>query len=217
MKKSPKTPKNNAKILKVILIILITLLGITVGTCLVLKFHADTAEAPSLTETDAARFSAEYPKVSEDNVFVYRNATQIIDILRGGTGVVFFGFPDCPWCQAYAPILNDVAKEIGLKKIFYFNIQSDRADNTAEYQTIVEILRTHLSLNDEGKPRIFVPHVSVINQGALIGHNNETSLITGGITPQEYWTTEKITSLKNHLRAIMTPVVNEGCIETCQE
>ena len=45
----------------------------------------------------------------------------IVKILEHGTGVVYLGFPECPWCQAYVPMLNEVADIEGLEKIYYFN------------------------------------------------------------------------------------------------
>ena len=48
------------------------------------------------TKTDAEKFALEYTKVPDDNVFVYRNIDEIINILEHGTGVVYLGFPECP-------------------------------------------------------------------------------------------------------------------------
>ena len=54
--------------------------------------------------SDNEKFANEYTEVGKNNVFVYRNANEIIKILEGGTGIVYFGFPECPWCQAYVPL-----------------------------------------------------------------------------------------------------------------
>ena len=61
---------------------------------------------------DNEKFANEYTEVGKNNVFVYREADEIIKILEGGTGIVYLGFPECPWCQAYVPMLNEVAKEV---------------------------------------------------------------------------------------------------------
>ena len=76
-------------------------------------------------EPDAQRFAKEYTTMTEDNYFVYRNIDEIIKILEHGTGVVYLGFPECPWCQAYVPMLNEVADIEGLEKIYYYNIYED--------------------------------------------------------------------------------------------
>ena len=68
-------------------------------------------------ESDAEKFAKEYTQVTEDNYFVYRSSEEIIKILEHGTGVVYLGLPECPWCQAYVPMLNEVSDIEGLEKI----------------------------------------------------------------------------------------------------
>ena len=109
--------------------------------------------------TDASKFKEEYSRVSEDNVFVYRTDKEIIDILKHGTGIVYLGFPECPWCQAYVSYLDEVAKETKIEKIYYLNILEIRKNNTKEYQEIVSLLDNYLSYDEEGKKRIYVPAV----------------------------------------------------------
>jgi thiol-disulfide isomerase/thioredoxin len=211
-----KTIEKNV-IFNLILVFLI-LLGTGVGIYVLSQHNTSNVNTPDKTATDAIRFNREYPQVGENNVFVYRDIEQIISILKGGTGVVFLGFPECPWCQAYAPILNSVAMDIGIEKIYYFNIREDRASNTESYQTIVGLLQDHLDLDNEGRPRIFVPDVTIIKQGTIIGHDNETSLITdASLTPETYWTKEKVSALKDRLRAAMSQIVQSACTDVCQE
>lgn len=162
-------------------------------------------------ESDAKRFTKEYNQVTENNVFVYRNAKEIIKILEKGTGIVYLGFPECPWCQAYVKILNEVAKEEEVKKIYYFNILEDRKNNTEDYQKIVALLKDKLDVDEEGNERIFVPDVSFVIDGKIIGHDNETSMISGETTPTEYWTNAKITELKEKLRPLIVEVASGIC------
>ncbi len=165
-------------------------------------------------QSDALKFSKEYNSVTEDNVFVYRDASEIIKILEKGTGIVYLGFPECPWCNAYVSILNEVAKEEEIDKIYYYNILEDRKNNTNNYKKIVSILKEHLNLDEEGNERIYVPDVTFVLEGKIIGHNNETSLISSLVTPKEYWTEEKIVNLKNTLRNYITEI-NLGICSSC--
>lgn len=168
-------------------------------------------------ETDAVKFSKEYTEVSKNNVFVYRTAEEIITILEKGTGVVFFGFPSCPWCQAYAPMLDDVAKDVGIDKIFYYDIKKDRENNTKEYQKIVSILEEYLETDAEGKPRVYVPDVTVVNKGEIVGHDNETSLISDEtLMPDVYWTKELKDALRLRLEEMMMEIVDISC-SSCDE
>lgn len=157
--------------------------------------------------SDAKRFSSEYNMVLEDNVFVYKNGNEIINILKNGTGVVYLGFPECPWCNYYVKYLNEVAKEVGIEKIYYYNILEDRKNNTKTYQEIVSILENELQYDDEGNKRIYVPNVSFIVNGKIIGNDYETSKDTNNIKdPSEYWTEDEINDLKLTLKNYMERV-----------
>lgn len=164
----------------------------------------------NVEESDAVIFAREYSEVNDDNVFVYRNIDEIINIMENGTGVVYLGFPECPWCQTYVKYLNEIAKETGIEKIYYYNILDDRQNNTEEYKRIVEILKEELQLDEEGNPRVFVPNVSFHVKGELIGNDCETSLDTKGLSdPTEYWTEKEIKDLKNKLSTYMDEIISE--------
>ncbi len=165
----------------------------------------------SSKESDAKKFSKEYHEVTEDNVFVYRTKEEIIKILKHGTGVVYLGFPECGWCQAYVKILNEVAKEEKLEQIYYYNVLEDRSNNTKEYQEMVSILKEHLQYDDEGNPRIYVPNVSFHVDGTIVGNDYETSKDTHGLKePEKYWTKEEVEELKETLRGYMKKVIAAG-------
>jgi hypothetical protein len=164
-------------------------------------------------KVEEKNFSDEYTSVPKDNLFVYRDKDEIIKILKNGTGVVYLGFPECPWCQAYAPILDEVGKEEGLEKIYYYNILEDRKNNTKEYQEMVKLLKKHLDFDEEGNERIFVPEVAFVVKGLIVASDNETSLISGETTPEEYWTDSKKQELKEKLRVYINQVLNEKCEE----
>lgn len=168
-------------------------------------------------ETDAEKFAKEYTKLTEDNYFVYRNSDEIIKILEHGTGVVYLGFPECKWCQAYVPILNEVADIEGLEKIYYYNILKDRKNNTEAYQQMVKILSDYLQYDEEGNKRIYVPAVIVVSEGEIIDFDDETSYDTKGLeNPEEYWTEEEVSELKLRLTDMINKVLDNKCND-CNE
>ena len=176
--------KNKKRILLIIIAIVIVL---CVLFCL-LKVYKTEKEVIK----DNVKFSQEYGSVSEDNVFCYKTIDEIINILEHGTGVVYLGFPECPWCKEYVIYLNEVAKNSGCDKVYYFNILNDRKDNTKKYQEIVNILKDYLPYDEEGNKRIYVPAVIAVKDGKIISFDDETSKDTKGYdTPQEYWKNEK--------------------------
>ena len=161
---------------------------------------------------DSERFTLEYPLVGSDNIFVFRNAEQTAEILEKGTGVVFIGFKECPWCQLYVVFLHDTAREAGINRIFYCDIREDRLNNTIYYQRIVGILEGLLQYDDEGRPRVFVPDVTIVDNGKIIGRDFETSKETLGYrTAEEYWNEERVAALKNRLREGMDVISGRPC------
>lgn len=196
---------------KVIIIVItaILLIALAVSLFLILNKEEDIS--------DAAKFAEEYTNVEEDNVFLYRNADEIIRILENGTGVVYLGFPECKWCQKYVTYLNEAAKENDITRIYYFDILDARSKNTSEYQQIVSLLKEYLEYDEEGNKRVFVPAVIVVDKGEIVGFDDETSLDTHDLDdPEEYWTEEEVNDLMSRL-ATMFDYVNDGTCNECNE
>ena len=155
-------------------------------------------------ESDAMRFSSEYSSVEVDNVFKYQTADEVIDTLKNGTGVVYLGFPSCPWCQNYAKMLNDLAKEKGVKEIYYYNIHDDRENGTEAYEKLVKILGNYLQEDNNGDKRIYVPNLTFVVDGRIIGNDYETSKDTLGLKdPNEYWTDERVAAWKEKVGTLL--------------
>lgn len=164
--------------------------------------------------SDAEKFKEEYSQVGEYNVFVYKNEEEIIKILKHGTGVIYLGFPECPWCQAYVPYLNEVADIEGLEKISYYNIYDDRKENTEFYQEVVDIIKDYLQYDDDGNKRIYVPAVIAVKDGEIIGFDDETSYDTLGYDdPAEYWTEDRAKNLKSNLTKMISEIVDNSCTD----
>ena len=140
--------------------------------------------------SDAERFAKEYD-FTVNNVFVYRNLDEINKILENGTGVVYLGFPECPWCRGYIPYLNEVAINEHLDKIYYFNILNDRKN---------------------------VPAVIAVNNGKIVGFDDESSLDTKGYeTPEEYWKNEDLDGLKKRLSDMIKASFPSYCTSGCNK
>lgn len=195
--------------------IILTLLAIAIILVGVIIFLNIKKKNEDNNVTDAKKFSEEY-KISEDNVFVYRNSEEILKIMKNGTGVVYLGFPECPWCSAYVVYLNEVAKENHLDKIYYYNILEDRKNNTEFYKEVIKLLSGNLQYDDEGNERLYVPNVSFHVKGNIIGNDYETSKDTHDLKdPKDYWTNEEISELKSTLTQYTKEVVDN--LNTCTD
>lgn len=167
--------------------------------------------------SDAKRFAKEYD-FTVNNVFVYRNLDEINKILENGTGVVYLGFPECPWCRGYIPYLNEVAINEHLDKIYYFNILNDRKNNTSGYKKTAQLLNDYLKYDNEGNKRIYVPAVIAVNNGKIVGFDDESSFDTKGYeTPEEYWKNEDLDGLKKRLSDMIKASFPSYCTSGCNK
>ena len=154
--------------------------------------------------SDAAKFKQHYSQAADDNRFVYVSPSEIKQIFEHGSGLVFLGFKECPWCQKLAPMIDEAAKAEGLTKVYYMDIRQARANNDVTYQMLVEKLKYYLAKDGDGNPRIFVPDVTALHDGKIVGRFlPETSIDDKGLTPGEYWTTERRADAIKQLREII--------------
>ena len=111
------------KINIILLIIIVVLLGVIV---FLLIRNKDDNTTKNNEVNYAEKFAEEYTQVEKDNVFVYSDIEEIIDILENGSGVVYLGFPTCITCRENIDLLNEAAKEYNIDKIYYYNIKPIR-------------------------------------------------------------------------------------------
>ena len=154
-------------------------------------------------QTDAAKFQAEYPRVAADNRFVYARDVAVLDMLEHGTGVVFLGYPQCPWCQRLSEYVDQAARAEGIATIHYLNIRQARASKNETYQKLVARLAPYLSKDENGQPRIFVPDVTIVKRGSIVWRYKEEPTGDSAITPDRYWTAERAQRAVAQLRRAM--------------
>lgn len=137
-------------------------------------------------------------EIDENNPIKYSNYDEIINIIKEGSGIIYLGFPECPWCRSALPILFNAVKENDINTIYYLNIKNDRdsyvvkdeklvyeVDNegkekkgTEGYFKLLEVLDKHLTeytISYEGKTyetgekRIYAPTVIFVRDGKVLG------------------------------------------------
>ena len=161
------------------------------------------------------KFISQYPKATPVHKFVYAEPAEILDIIDGGDGVVFLGFPECPWCQQLAPIIQEAAQSENIDKIYYLNIKESRANNDEVYQKLVTKLQDYLPKDDDGNPRISVPDVTAYRGGQIVGRFEQEATNDGEqVTPDTYWTSERKDRAVERLREMMARVSEFAVIQS---
>ncbi|MBE6130549.1 MAG: hypothetical protein E7183_02405 [Erysipelotrichaceae bacterium] len=91
------------------------------------------------------------------------------------TFVVVLGFPECPWCQALMPEVNEVGKNLDLDEAYYCNIK-DARDNPESKDKIyyLGLYEYFKECVDTEKNRINAPTTIKVNSGKLAGYHIDT-------------------------------------------
>lgn len=168
-------------------------------------------------------------EVPENNHMKYSSEEEIIKLLQTGTGIIYFGFPECPWCRNIVPILSEVVSDNSISTIYYLNALSIRdkkhldengnivtdKEGTQNYYKIVELLSGYLgsyeTLNDESIKRLYFPTVVFIKEGKIKLVNIST--VPTQLDPYTKLTEEE----KNELYSIYEEGINSIYENTCDE
>lgn len=157
--------------------------------------------------SDGERFKQEYEELNDshlevnidsDNMIKYIGLEEAIDIIKNDTGVIYFGYPSCPWCRNAVPVLLDAASSTSLDTIYYVNAYNIRdvkeIDDDGNIVTTNEGDRLYddllgvlddildpytLTLDngeviDLGEKRLYVPMVLFVKDGEVVSYHLST-------------------------------------------
>lgn len=192
---------------KLVWIIIAVLLLCNIGLVGFLLTKDDGVDNPPVVSCDADRFKSEYEALSgkdngyggthldisipTENKIEYVNSTRVKQVLSNGTGVIYFGFPECPWCRNMIPTLLDVANEYNVD-ILYLNNKAERdtiklddtgkvvmeKEGSKDYYDILDLLGEKASvyngLNDETIKRLYFPTVVFVKDGEIVAFHEGT-------------------------------------------
>ncbi len=147
---------------------------------------------------DSLRFTEEFG-ISQDNVFVYKNRSQILEALNHDSAFIFMASSINEWSSYYASLLNDVAHKENVKEIYYYDFYADRLNNNRYYENIVDYLSSYTTILDDGSSDIYSPTFVIVKNGKVLFFDNETAVMSGEHTIKEYWTTSRVNSKKESL------------------
>ncbi|MDD3241832.1 MAG: hypothetical protein PHQ64_03590 [Bacilli bacterium] len=167
-------------------------------------------------------------EISNDNVIDYTDYKEVFDILDDGTGIIYFGFPECPWCRNLVKVLMDAANEVGVEKIFYLNNREDRDTRVLENNKIVvekegtedyfklvnkldNILGEYKGLNDKSIKRLYFPTVIFVVEGKVVKYNIGT--VDSQIDPYTEMTESQTKELRDKLIEGMEEIIS--CTSAC--
>lgn len=198
--KHAKTARHHNQCMLLVAVVVGVIAIVICGWYIWSRSHVPASPQPS----DAARFKAAYSRVVNDNRFVFASADEVLEKFESGSGLIFLGFQQCPWCQQLAPLVDDAAKAEGLDKIYYLDIRHARETNDDTYKKLVEKLKPHLRTDENGQPRVYVPDVTALKDGRVVSHFLQETTVDGEkATADTYWTKERRARAVEQLRKMI--------------
>ena len=204
-------------------------------------------------ESDCNKFKEEYESLNgktfyqnykykdvtipEDNPIKYSNYKEIIDIVKNGSGVIYLGYPECPWCRSMVSVLMEAANNTNISTIYYLNMHDVRdeyelSDNNEVklvregqegYQelleTLDEILLDYTIKDSDGveysvlEKRIYVPIVIFVHDGTIVDYHMDT--VETQTNPMDELTEEEHDELYDIYVSGIHKVLDDLCDENC--
>lgn len=205
------------------------------------------SETENIVTNEEIRFKEEYEKLNgkynnyikknyqeieviENSNVEYKDANEIIDILKNGTGIIYFGFPECPWCRNLIPVLVNKLSEYNTPFYYYnaLNIRDTKhldennniivdKEGTKEYYEIVSLLSDFLGdyegLNDNTIKRLYFPTVVFVKNGKIIDVHIGT--VDSQTDPYKSLTEEQVQELSSILENGIVRTLGIVCDEGC--
>lgn len=160
--------------------VLLTASALMLGGCGEDSDDSFAAEYESLNG-QAGRGGA-HPEVdiADDHRFHPASEGEVRELLEGGDGAIYFGFPECPWCRNAVGAMDEAAKAVDLDQIHYVNVAEMRDQRDVRGEIDEEGSDFYTFLLDElgefapehpqveGERRILVPLVAVVLDGEVV-------------------------------------------------
>ncbi len=155
-------------------------------------------------QSDAQRFAVEYD-IDNDNMFKYSYGSEVVDVIKNKTGIIYLGFSSNEWSRYYIKNVYDVFKINHIDKVYYYDIQKDRSVSSKYYRELQRLLSPYLYQLDSGEFKIFTPALILVKDGKIIHFDDETSM-QRGIKPSDYWTYDKSNEFKVRIDSYLREV-----------
>lgn len=175
--------------------------------------------------------------ISEENPVDILTEDETIKLLENGTGILYLGFPECPWCRSMLPVLLQTLDNMNIDKLYYLNILDIRSTFTLNEKNKLEVTRegsegyykmleimddvleNYYLTTENGKKvntkekRIYAPTVVAIKDGKIL--DIHVSTVESQTDPYESLTKEQEEELSNIFVEMINKVYDVNCDEAC--
>lgn len=175
--------------------------------------------------------------ISSTNPVDILTEEETVSLLENGTGILYFGFADCPWCRSLLPTLLSTLDNMSIDRLYYLNIGSIRdtlaldeknkvevkEEGTKGYYKILElmdgVLEPYYLTTSDGKKidtkekRLYAPTVVGVKNGKIVGIHVGT--VESQKSGYDDLTEEETKELNGSLMELINKVYDVNCDEAC--
>lgn len=87
---------------------------------------------------------------------------------EGGSGILYYGYDNCPWCERAIPVLNQIVLETGIT-VYYIDVYGPFQPDKQEFDKLLAYIDEALIEDDKGEKGFFVPLVIGVKNGQMTG------------------------------------------------
>lgn len=85
-----------------------------------------------------------------------------------GSGILYYGYNDCQWCERAVPVLNEAALQTGVT-VYYIDVYGPFQPTKDEFDDLMDYIEDTFLEDDKGNKSFFVPLVIGVKNGEITG------------------------------------------------
>lgn len=119
------------------------------------------------------QFIEDYPQLKDENVIIkYTTIDEVLELIESKySGIIVYGFKQCPWCQAVVPYVNEIAIEKGYSNVLYLDIKDMRDNPDSLEKEKYNQLFNQISEKIGNPEKIFAPTITVLKDGKITSYS----------------------------------------------
>ena len=138
------------------------------------------------------KYITDYYKDLKSEKYEVINGTQMINYVKRGKNIIIIGSETSEWSKKLMTIVDPIFDTFGIDKVYYYDINNDKAQKNSNYYKIKELLKGSLTTTDGSNSNLLAPSIYIVDNGKVLYYNTDTVAMKNTIEIDEYWNEENL-------------------------
>ena len=103
------------------------------------------------------------------------------------------------WSKSYAKYLYEIASDIDVEKIYYYDVKKVKLLKNRNYYNIIKALEGKLIETDDSVNNLFSPSLYIIKDGEVVFYDNTTAVVNNDLEVDTYWDSSNVYKFKEKI------------------